>query len=114
VTVALNQTRLDALVVYFGAAQTSDMIIRAIGGLAARMADLRRTADAPAARRLGHEIKGVAGMYGLDGVAEAALAIEHNAETTRLPDLVMTLDRLMGQETRELGAFARGLTASES
>ena len=108
---ALNQIRLDALVAYFGAAATADMITRVIDSLAARMADLRRTADAPAARRLGHEIKGVAGMYGLDEIAEVALAIEQGDGTTSLPDLVMTLDRLMGEAALELGAFARGLTA---
>jgi len=108
--VVLNHTRLDALVGYFGAAQTADMILRVIDGLAVRTADLQGAADVPTARRLAHEIKGVAGMYGLDTVAEAALAIERDAGEASLPGLVTTLDRLMGEATRELGTFARGLT----
>jgi len=110
--VALNHARLDALVVYFGAAQTADMIGRVIDGLAARVTDLHRASDAAAARRLGHEIKGVASMYGLDAVAEAALAIERDAGTVSLPGLVTRLDGLMEEATRDLGAFARGLASS--
>lgn len=109
---ALNQTRLDALVVYFGAAETADMIIRVVAGLAVRTTDLRGAADAPTARRLAHEIKGVASMYGLDTVAEAAQAIERGDGDGSLPDLLIALDRLMGEATRELGAFAHGLTVA--
>ena len=109
---ALNRMRLEALVVYFGAAETAGMIMRVIDGLGARTADLRVAADVPAARRLAHEIKGVASMYGLDTVAEAAQAIERGVAATSLTDLVAALDRSMGEATRELGAFARGLTAA--
>ncbi len=109
---ALNHMRLDALVGYFGAVETADMIIRMIDGLAVRAADLRGAADLMAARRLAHEIKGIASMYGLDAVAEAALEIEQTTAQARLSGLVMTLDRLMEEATRELGAFARALKTS--
>ena len=108
---ALNQVRLDALVSYFGATETADMIVRVIDGLRVRATDLQGAVDVPAARRLAHEIKGVASMYGMDTVAEAALAIERDATEASLPGLKVTLDRLMSDTTRELGAFARGLTS---
>ncbi len=105
----LNHIRLDALVSYFGAVETAGMIVRVIDGLGVRTADLRSATDVSAARRLAHEIKGLASMYGLDVAAEAAQAIERDAAEATLPGLVMTLDRLMDEATRELGAFARGL-----
>ncbi|MBV8537349.1 MAG: Hpt domain-containing protein [Alphaproteobacteria bacterium] len=108
---ALNHVRLDALVSYFGAAETAGMIIRVIDGLGVRVTDLRDAADTSDARRLAHEIKGVASMYGLDAVAEAAQAIEGDAAEATLPGLMVTLERLMVEATRELGAFARGLTS---
>lgn len=108
----LNRTRLEALVSYFGPADTADMIVRAIDGLTSRMGDLRAAPDASAARRLGHEIKGIAGMYGLDTVAAAALAIEQQATDGTVPGLVITLEQQMADATRELGAFAAGLASS--
>ena len=51
-------------------------------------------------------------MYGLDAVAEAALAIERDAGIVSLPGLVTRLDGLMEEATRDLGAFARGLASS--
>ena len=108
----LNRSRLEALVGYFGPVETAEMIGRVIDTLAVRMSDLRGTADASLASRLGHEIKGMAGMYGLDTVAAAALAIERGASGESLPEMVRELDRLMAEAVRELGAFAAGLAAS--
>ena len=110
----LNRVRLDALVTYFGPADTADMIGRVIDALADRMGNLRGIADAPAASRVGHEIKGMAGMYGLDTVAAAALAIERQATAQNLPAMVTALDRLMADATRELSAFAAELASSRA
>ena len=108
----LNRPRLDALITYFGRAETADMIGRAIEALARRMDDLRGITDAPLASRLGHEIKGLAGIYGLDMVAAAALAIERGATEQTLPEMVRALDRLVADATRALSAFAVELSSS--
>lgn len=107
----LNRSRLEALVTYFGPTETADMIERVIDALAGRMGDLRGMTTAPAASRLGHEIKGMAGMYGLDAVAAVALAIEREATDKTLPEMVTSLDRLMADALRALGAFAAELAS---
>ena len=83
-------------------------------GLAGRMRELQGVLETPNARRLGHEIKGLASMYGLDAVADAALAIERGATDQTLPDLVLALDRCLADATRQLGAFARDLASHQS
>jgi HPt (histidine-containing phosphotransfer) domain-containing protein len=106
---SLDRQRLDALVAYFGPAETASMIVKALAGLDGHMQDLRHANDPSAASKLGHKLKGLAAMYGLDAVATAAHAIEQDVAAPRLAAMVADLDCVLTEAKGELSAFARNL-----
>jgi hypothetical protein len=94
---------------YFGRAKAAEMISNLIDGLDRNLADLRSVSDSLSARLLGHKLKGLADLYGLDVVAATALAIENGTSILAWSDVLARLEGDIGSSKVALDQFLKDL-----